>query len=231
MPNKAIFWDFDGTLNNRSGMTWKTVMRDALAASGYNVDFEILNHHMGRQGKSYSWDNTELSYTDAVGQAWWDTLFGNFGVMFNIIGVADVDRHKIKEYFMNDVLNPATYILYEDATATLAVCAGLGYRNYLLSNNFPELPLIVRDLGLDEYFSGYFVSANIGYEKPRIELFNIALAAAGFPDIAYMVGDNPVADIQGGNAAGIITVLVNFIVDSEADYTCAALSDIPAILQ
>ena len=46
-----------------------------------------------------------------------------------------------------------------------------------------------------------------------------------------MIGDNPIADIQGGRDAGMGTILVHAAVDSEADWICEKLIDIPALLQ
>ena len=37
--------------------------------------------------------------------------------------------------------------------------------------NFPELGRLIKDLGLNEFFSGCLISSNIGYEKPRREIF------------------------------------------------------------
>lgn len=45
---------------------------------------------------------------------------------------------------------------------------------------------------------GYFLSASVGYEKPRREIFGYSILKAGNPEIKYMIGDNPVADYQGG---------------------------------
>lgn len=46
-----------------------------------------------------------------------------------------------------------------------------------------------------------------------------------------MIGDNPKADIKGGQAAGLKTILVHWECPNEADGVCASLSEIPAMLQ
>jgi putative hydrolase of the HAD superfamily len=107
----------------------------------------------------------------------------------------------------------------------------LGYKNYILSNNFPELPLVIEELKLLVYFDDYVVSSNVGYEKPRLELFQFALSVANFPDYCYMIGDNPIADIIGGKSAGMKTIFVHKDCNSDADYTCKKLSEIPALLE
>ena len=101
------------------------------------------------------------------------------------------------------------YTVYDDTTDVLSYYIQQGYRNYLLTNNYPEIVDTMKRLGLDRYFTDYIVSSHVGYEKPRAELFRHALAKAGQPDICYMVGDNPIADIQGAHAAGIPAILVH----------------------
>ena len=104
-------------------------------------------------------------------------------------------------------------------------------KNFILSNNFPELGRLIKDLGLNEFFSGCLISSNIGYEKPRIEIFQYAIKAAQQPDICYMIGDNPVADIFGGKRAGMHTILVhNQSKVLEADHKCSSLLEAIVLL-
>ena len=90
---------------------------------------------------------------------------------------------------------------------------------------------MVEKLGLSPYLDGMTVSGLVGKEKPHPELFRIAREAAGFPQTAVMIGDNPKADIKGGQAAGMKTILVQRECPNEADGACASLSEIPAMLQ
>ncbi|MBR5135046.1 MAG: HAD hydrolase-like protein, partial [Clostridia bacterium] len=67
------------------------------------------------------------------------------------------------------------------------------------------------------------ISALEGYDKPRSELFS--LAKQRFPAARYyMVGDNPIADIDGGNAADMTTILVHTEAYTNADYCFDTLS-------
>lgn len=67
------------------------------------------------------------------------------------------------------------------------------------SNSFYENNKIaVKDIS--KYFDDGIISSNVGYEKPRIELFQYALSVAHFPNRCYMIGDNPVADIIDGKS-------------------------------
>jgi len=86
-------------------------------------------------------------------------------------------------------------------------------------------------LGIEPYLTDYAVSSHVGYDKPRAEFYNYAKQLCGNPDVLYMIGDNPTADILGGKNAGLITVAVHLCKNSEADFYFEELKNIPAILK
>lgn len=232
---KALFWDFDGTLVYNSSDIWEKSLYSILKKLKYNVEIKKIYQHLS--GKSteqikvaFSWHTPENSYTDSTNQKWWDNFLKQLEPFYNHYMISREDAEKANSYIKDSVLCCSNYNLYEDAVVVLRKCMEMGYNNYILSNNYPELPLVIKALGLSEYFVDYAVSANIGYEKPRIEIFQYALKIANFPDVCYMIGDNPIADIQGGKSAGMKTVLVHKKSVFEADYLCKNLSKIPAIL-
>ena len=224
--NKVIFWDFDGTLVCPDSK-WSASLHKVLKRFGYDIDFGKVREHM-RTG--YTWHRHEDSYVTNTGQKWWDNLFKHFTPFYESNKISQADEEKMNTDFRQCILNAELYTLYEDAEEVLRKCIEMGYTNYILSNNFPELSLVIEGLEVSKYFADYVVSANIGYEKPRIELFQYALKLADSPEICYMVGDNPVADIQGGKSAGMTTILVHKDGDFEADFKCDSLSEIPPLL-
>jgi putative hydrolase of the HAD superfamily len=98
--------------------------------------------------------------------------------------------------------------VFEDTRPALQATADAGWRNVILSNHVPELPELVRTLGLEDLVESVFTSAVIGYDKPHPEAFRHALRASGDPARCWMVGDNPVADVGGAEALGIPAVLI-----------------------
>ena len=58
------------------------------------------------------------------------------------------------------------------------------------------------------------VSGEIGYDKPRREIFEVAMRLAVHPDCCFFIGDNPIADGQGAANAGIHAMLVHTKEDS-----------------
>ena len=233
--NKALFWDFDGTLVYNSGYIWDDSLHEVLMELGYNIELEKIYQHCSSKSNemvkiAFSWHTPGIAYTDAVGHIWWDNFHKKCEPFFNHYAISKEDAEKSILHIKKNILSVDSYNLYEDSATVLGKCMELGFRNYILSNNYPELPDIIKDLGLADYFVDYIVSANVGYEKPRFEIFQYARNVAGLPDICYMIGDNPVADIQGGKAAGMKTILVNKDSIFDADYLCKNLSEIPIVL-
>ena len=224
---KALFWDFDGTLIYGEP-SFLNALRSALCLRGYSVpDAEI----QACLNTGCSWHTPEISYAARVGERWWVDLFAHFGLLYEKFRIPIEEASAINAAFKKEILDPATYCLYPDAKRVLRDCIELGFSNYVLSNNFPELQTVAERLGFGGLIKSYIVSSAIGYEKPRLEIFRYAMNVAGNPDCCYMIGDNPVGDIRGGKSAGMTTILVHQQGDCPADYRYETLLEIPSILE
>ena len=154
----------------------------------------------------------------------------HFEKSYIFLGIDPESAKIAAEKVRNLIKNPENYHLYPDALDTLQKAESAGCINLLLSNNYPDLGEVMDALGLTPYFRRSIISGAVGYDKPRSEIF--ALAKAHFPGNYrfLMIGDNPVADIRGGKAARMTTVLVHKGQDAQADYCFDNLSEIMNIL-
>jgi putative hydrolase of the HAD superfamily len=224
---KVLFWDFDGTLIHPNESFLET-LHLSLKSYKYEITAEDIRLFLHT---ACSWYNPEIAYVEETGQKWWDNFFKHTNSFLKIHKIKNTDIENINDMFKKGIMDFRNYKLYSDTKEVLYYCKKIGYKNYILSNNFPELPLIINDFGLSDYFTDYIVSSNVGYEKPKLEIFQCALRLANFPEVSYMIGDNPVADIQGGKAAGLKTILVHKDCISDADYSCKTLSEIPMLIE
>lgn len=167
-----------------------------------------------------------------TGEAFWECLSALFVKAYRALGVpqsvaVDASR-RVREIVQDEKL----YRVRREAPGAVMACAYKGYKNYILTNNFPEWERLFDRLGLRPYFAGVVNSGVAGVCKPDPRIFRKAEAVANFPAHLWMVGDNPVADIQGAKGAGwkAIHIAKPGSPRSGADYMVQSLDEIPKLL-
>jgi len=223
---KALFWDFDGTLSWPNN-SFSTALETALQRNGYTIPGEKAVRFLET---AYSWKNPQEIYPGKTGCQWWDGLFGKIRSFCAENYVDPKDMDSICSSFREILTDVSNYCLYPDTAETLQEFLNRGYRNYLVTNNYPEITENLKKLGIAHFFDGLVVSSHIGFEKPREEFFEYAKSLAGYPQVCCMIGDNPKADILGGKGAGWLTVAVHECRESAADHYFENLWDILTVL-
>lgn len=221
---KAIFWDSDGTLlyNNES---FKCSLIRSFKTLGYSLGEEDARRFL--RGVC-SWYMPEKDHSDKDGEGWWQELLDEISKFCEKQGVEEEHVSTMCSAFREKVIS-YEYEAYPDAKEVLQYFREKGYENYVISNNFPELNQVFERLGLDTEITGYFMSGAVGYEKPRKEIYEYAMAQAGNPQMKYMVGDNPVADYEGGLLVGMAPILVHNQVEGKV--CCETLFELTHIIK
>jgi putative hydrolase of the HAD superfamily len=200
MANRVLFWDFHGTLTHADSLWSKSLHRAALAAfPGCGLDLGHVRACLDNDG--FPWHRPEQEYQHLTEpEAWWAYVNQLFVTTCRRLDFDELQIREIVPRIRPQLLDPANFRLFNQTIPVLADLRRAGWRHVMLSNNFPELPKLCQILGLGDYFDCYVVSALAGFEKPRPEIFRIAWAAAGRPELCFMVGDNPEADIAGAQS-------------------------------
>lgn len=127
---------------------------------------------------------------------------------------------------------------FVDGAETLLQTLYPDYRLYLVSNGSAKVQRSrIASAGIARYFSGIFISQEIGHDKPSPLFFERCFAQ--IPDFSksetLIVGDSLSSDILGGKNAGITTVWYNSAAqaaqDVQPDYTIRRLSELPPLLR
>ena len=87
----------------------------------------------------------------------------------------------------------------------------------ILSNftHAPALRKILDDLNLAQYFQALLISDELGYRKPRDSVFKALLKALDVDkDKLIYIGDDPECDIDGAYEAGIRSIWMTYVRDS-----------------
>nr|GMD22846.1 haloacid dehalogenase-like hydrolase domain-containing protein 3 [Ipomoea batatas] len=104
------------------------------------------------------------------------------------------------------------------ASDTLSILKDAGVKLAVVSNFDTRLRKLLKDLDVVDLFDAVIVSAEVGYEKPDVKIFGAALDQICVEKAkAVHVGDDPEADKEGANAAGIDCWLWGTDVKSFAD--------------
>jgi putative hydrolase of the HAD superfamily len=99
--------------------------------------------------------------------------------------------------------------LYEDVPACLDRLRNAGIRLAVVSNWDYTLHRVLRMFGVYDHFDAVLASLEEGVEKPDPRLFHACLERLGvLPEETIHVGDNPLDDVEGAQAAGIRAVRI-----------------------
>lgn len=219
----VIFWDFDGTLVHSNSL-WSSSVYRALKETDHNMTVQF-NDIRKCMAVGFAWHTPDNDYSKMTGEKWWNFMVNKICNDHLNLGVDYETAVTASEKVPYIIKNLENYVLYDDAVDVLKKSSKSGNINVILSNNYPDLIDVVDGLGLKKYFDDVLISAQIGYDKPRKELFDCAKLK--YPDENYiMIGDSISADIVGGNSAGMKTVLVHNGLNSQAYLCCENLSDI-----
>ena len=91
----------------------------------------------------------------------------------------------------------------DQAFETLDTLLTRGYRLAVLSNNDSRLRSVLEDLKVGHLFEHLFISSELGYEKPQIEMFRAVEKKLQVPPNEIMhLGDSMSRDFTGAKKAG-----------------------------
>lgn len=112
------------------------------------------------------------------------------------------------------------------------------YRLYLVSNGTANVQRSrIESAGIARFFSGIFLSQEVGFEKPDVRFFEHCFAQISdfSKQETIIVGDSLSSDILGGKNADILTVWLNpnaqTAQDIQPDYTIEHLSELPPLVR
>ena len=124
------------------------------------------------------------------------------------------------------------FSVYPDVLEPLARLEAAGLRLAVVSNWDVTLHGVLDRLGLGARFHPTVTSAEVGWSKPRPEIFSAALGALEtLPHRVLHVGDDARADVDGARSAGLHAVhLVRDRSPAQRRPRIATLHELPALL-
>jgi putative hydrolase of the HAD superfamily len=203
---RVVFWDFDGTLATREGL-WSSTLEQALQPIAPELRLTAADFR-GDLAVGFPWHTPDIVRATQSAAAWWAGQHSLFFRAYTNAGVAPADAERAIAAIPQEYYRSTAWTLATGAVPALNTITAAGYRNVILSNRAPELPQLVADLGLASWIDLTITSAAVGAEKPNRRIFEHAIQISGAGDDVWMIGDNPVADVAGAEAAGIRAILI-----------------------
>lgn len=161
---------------------------------------------------TYHQVNRRLWDSLAKGELNKNRLFAiRFGQYLKAMGLPDNGKGREMNEFYEDLLSTHADLLPGALTALdeLAEVATLA----IVSNgSYKVQSARIADSGIARFMDGVYISEKVGASKPSARIFDAALRDLGVNDRSrvLVVGDDLLADIRGGQSAGLDTCWVNF---------------------
>ena len=183
----AVLFDLDGTLHDReTGLQrFARAHADALCA-----DPSLREAFC-----------TQFLLLDDNGKVWKDRVYEQLREEFGSSAWPTTDR--LVQTYLRDF--PLMAVETRGASNLLRLLKRHGVQTAVITNGRSDLQRsIINALGFDTLVEAVVISEEVGFRKPHEEIFHIALRAlACTPADAVMIGDDPVADIEGARSVGI----------------------------
>ena len=174
-----------------------------------------------------------FAHYPAAPYAFWGLIFR---VMFEDLKLPGNEVNRAVEAAFLRFSQPDLWAVESTLTELVEFCAGKRMKLFITSNWDFRLPKILRDLGIEPFFSRVITSALVGYEKPSAKIFQYLATAAGCdPWQILHVGDRMEDDVRGAERAGLRAALYGKDCDpaeNRLPFPCVQrLNQIPGLLR
>ncbi len=135
-------------------------------------------------------------------KGWWRELVDR---VFNLVAPAtqELDRDNFFEIAYEHFAEAGVWEIYPEVIDVLEQLHAR-YRLGVVSNFDGRLRMILERFGISKFFAHVVISSEVGADKPDPEIYRRALEWAGvLPNETLHVGDDPVNDWAGAEAAGL----------------------------
>jgi putative hydrolase of the HAD superfamily len=198
---KAIFFDAAGTL--------------VYLPKGVGYHYSLVGKWLGLQLDSAALDRAFVSAWRQMpsrpataepreddDKGWWRDLVNR--VLDQVApAMKDLDRDNFFEFAYDHFAEPGVWELYPEVSDVLRALHGR-FELSVISNFDGRLRVIFEHLGIFKYFRQFFLSSELGADKPDPVIFQLAMQVSGFaPNEIVHVGDDPMRDWSAAAKAGL----------------------------
>jgi HAD superfamily hydrolase (TIGR01509 family) len=204
---RAVITDYIGTLVNAryyDMVASRRTLHEALADAGFEMGLAEFLEAYTRAHEKYRVVRYE-QLREVTNAVWVCEALNNLGCNVN----PEDSRIKValNVFFHRYVESLELRPYAKKLLAQIKDCCKLG-----LVSNFTYAPVVyasLRKLGINQFFDAVLVSDESGWRKPHTRIFQDVLGKLQVKaEEAVFIGDSPLEDIKGAQAAGLKTVFV-----------------------
>lgn len=212
MKIQHIFFDLDNTLwdhRRNAYLTLKDIFETQQISLQYKLDFEEFH-------QEYFTINERLWEQIRDGEI--DKEYLRKHRFYDSFLFFDIDDFELAQTFENQFLDQILQYndLVEGAFELLEYLSEKGYILHILSNGFEEVTYRKCELsGIKNYFKTITSADEINIRKPQPEIYQHALEKADAKkEESMMIGDDWIADVEGGKSFGLKVVFFDVFNDN-----------------
>ncbi|MBV9672886.1 MAG: HAD-IA family hydrolase [Verrucomicrobia bacterium] len=206
MKIKVVTFDAAGTLISLTEAPGKTYA-DAAVQFGFALDPTLMQKSFQRVWKSAKRPADILGPRQDDGKEWWRDL------VYSTLQHAGYSIEPFTQYFeavYSRFTEAGVWRLYPGVQEALTKLHQANFRLGVISNFDRRLYLILEHLKILNLFEHIVISSEVGAEKPSGRIFEEAVSRFGVSkDELLHVGDDPLLDTAGAQAAGIKCLILD----------------------
>lgn len=130
-----------------------------------------------------------------------------YRIFSNELPVLELNDTSIIEIAKDTVYNDKKFFFHEDVFEIIPQLSK-NYKLGVISDTWPSLERVFRNVGLREYFSTFVMSSLIGVIKPNELMFNTALSELNIKPEESLFIDDSIKNIEGASKLGMQTILM-----------------------
>jgi putative hydrolase of the HAD superfamily len=136
-------------------------------------------------------------------------LFKNFYTLISdqLVGL-ELTEEQITELAKDTVYNDEKFIFPEDVFEVIPLLSQ-SYKLGVVSDTWPSLERVFRNIGLRDYFSTFIMSSVLGVRKPDELMYITALNELGIKAEEAIFIDDNIVNLEGAHKLGIHTILMD----------------------
>lgn len=224
---KAILFDFGGTLDT-NGMHWMKVLWQQYQTEGIGVTEEQFK-------ECYVYTERKLGSEEIIlpDDNFYDVLRKKVDIETQYLVDKGflVTEEVTRRAYAEHVAVRSYFMVKQNIARVGDMLASLRdrYQFVLVSNFYGNIATVIKDFGIDKYFSDVVDSAVVGIRKPDSGIYALALERNGLhADDVIIVGDSLKNDIKPAEEIGVRSVWLSPSETSNEDkkHAFAIISDI-----